>query len=111
MVVGILLASMIQNHKIALKWPNLFSKKYVIHPDILDRYDQMLADQEAECQSNPGTDLSHARWMISEMREMTDAEKAMRWLGFAQCLIILNGRTTVEAERNFTRPYFTKKII
>lgn len=37
-----------------------------------------------------------------------DNSKVNRWLGFIQGCLILNGLTTVEAERNFTRPLLTQ---
>ncbi len=33
-------------------------------------------------------------------------DKLNRWLGFVQGILIVQGFTTVEAERNFTRPLF-----
>lgn len=33
-------------------------------------------------------------------------DKLNRWLGFVQCLVVHEGRTTVQAERDFTRPLF-----
>lgn len=31
-------------------------------------------------------------------------DKVQRWLGFVQAGVVLHGRTTVQAERDFTRP-------
>jgi len=82
----------------------------VIHQDIIDRYDTMLAKfaHKAECIPVPGTHLVHLRWMLSELRTMTDEGKANRWLGFIQGIMIFRGFTTVQVERDFTRPYFQK---
>lgn len=40
------------------------------------------------------------------MRWGMDGGKANRWLGFIQGCMIMRGMTTVQAERDFTRPYF-----
>lgn len=37
-----------------------------------------------------------------------DNSKVNRWLGFIQGVLICNGITSVEKERNFTRPHLTK---
>ena len=37
-----------------------------------------------------------------------DNSKVNRWLGFVQGIIIFNGISTVDIERNFTRPYLTE---
>lgn len=37
-----------------------------------------------------------------------DNSKVNRWLGFIQGVLICNGITSVEKERDFTRPYLTK---
>lgn len=82
----------------------------MIPSEILLRYEAMIGDQGilwAECIPDPGTDLAHLRWMLSELWEMRDTPKAMRWLGFVQGVLIMRGLTTVQTERDFTRPYFT----
>lgn len=81
----------------------------VIHPDIIKRYDDMLAvlTKKAECCPQPGTEPAHLRWMLREMSGFRDAGKVGRWLGFVQGLLIERGLTTVQVERDFTRPYFT----
>ena len=81
----------------------------VLHHDIIKRYDDMLSalTQSVECRPQPGTEPCHLRWMLQEMSGFTDAGKAGRWLGFVQGLLIERGLTTVQVERDFTRPYFT----
>lgn len=57
--------------------------------------------------------LSHAYWMCDECLKHTTShwsiDKKSRWLGFVQCVLIMHGITTLEAERNITRPWFTGK--
>ena len=75
---------------------------------LLDHYDAMLpANVKPRLEPEPGTRLRHIKWMIGEMRNMEDEAKFMRWLGFIQCRLILDGRTTVQRERDFTRPLLT----
>lgn len=76
---------------------------------VLDRYEQMLPSEiPARCEPSPGTSSGHLKWMLGELRTMGDEAKAMRWLGFIQRSVVLEGYTTVEAERDFTRPFFTR---
>lgn len=86
-----------------------------IHTDILKRYIEML---EMHMQMNTRgrigingleTSFAHLRWMLVEIPNLTDIGKANRWLGYVQGILIANGLTTVEVERNFTRPYFQEK--
>lgn len=78
-----------------------------IHEDIISRYEHMLLDIEAKQEDNPGTSLPHIKWMLTELRKEKEWGKHNRWLGFIQYGLIINGLTTVGAERDFTRPYFT----
>jgi hypothetical protein len=41
--------------------------------------------------------------------ETLPIDKLNRWLGFIQAVAIINKYTTVQAERDFTRPLFTKE--
>lgn len=82
----------------------------LIHNDILNRYDNMIEEFTILQQPVPGTDQRHLRWMLHEMLEgKITGTKAHRWLAFIQGVLIMKGYTTVTAERNFTRPYFTGK--
>lgn len=75
--------------------------------EVTARYWNMLhPDVEAICEPDPGTAPHHLKWMLQELRTMTDYGKAMRWLGFIQGTMIAAGYTTVQAERDFTRLYF-----
>jgi hypothetical protein len=82
-----------------------------IHIDILRRYDDFLAKKtkKIECISVPGYTYPHLRWMIREIVEgRTVGDKAHRWLGFIQGVLIREDHFKVATERDFTRPYFTK---
>lgn len=82
----------------------------MIHDEIIDRYDRMLAEltDYIEQRDNPGTEPCHLRWMLSIIRDGYAGEKSHRWLGFIQGVMISTGITTVQAERDFTRPYFKR---
>lgn len=77
---------------------------------ILDRYDIFLRaiTDEVSYAPEPGTAPSHLRWMLTQIPTFTDEGKAGRWLGFIQANIIAFGLTTVQIERDFTRPFFLK---
>ncbi|MDW9531930.1 hypothetical protein RWE87_13570 [Sinorhizobium meliloti] len=82
-----------------------------IHEDILRRYDQKLIDGGADtrCEPVPGTHPHHLRWMLQQLYNgNVTGEKAHRWLGFIQGVMIVGGWLTVQVERDFTRPYFTE---
>lgn len=60
------------------------------------------------------TDLEHLLWMcnfclpnIRDDGRGMDTAKYSRWLGYVQGCLICKGITTVEAERNRTRAWFT----
>lgn len=56
--------------------------------------------------------LPHARWMCETAlakKETFSFDKASRWLGFVQAIMIFNGLTSIEDERNITRPWFNKE--
>lgn len=76
--------------------------------EVVDRYLKMLSDIEAKQDDNPGTELHHLKWMLGELKSDRPWGKQRGWLGFIQYGLIINGYTTVEAERNFTRPIFRK---
>lgn len=84
----------------------------IIHADIIERYDSMLAryTKRVECVPIPGTYPEHLRWMLSELKSFTDVGKANRWLGFIQGSMIAKNITSVQVERDFTRPYFTSQV-
>jgi hypothetical protein len=80
-----------------------------IHKDVIDRYDDMLKTKTNEIKPTPGYELSpsHLRWMLVNIKYEADLFKAQRWLGFVQAGVVILGLTTVEKERDFTRPYFS----
>lgn len=41
-------------------------------------------------QSPSGRNLSHLRWMVSQMRDGMSENKAMRWLGYIQGFMVFN---------------------
>lgn len=81
------------------------------YPEICDRYRQML-------RTIRGTPLpsylpkQHAvrylEWMLATIQFGDDQSltKQHRWLGFIQDALCVRGLTTVDEERNFTRPIF-----
>lgn len=83
-----------------------------VHPDILKRYENAINDQMVtvpRCEPDPGTSLAHLLWMLGELRTDMPADKAGRWLGFIQGCLVMRGLASVQAERDFTRPYFTAR--
>lgn len=76
--------------------------------EITDRYLRMLSEIEEKQEENPGTSLPHLKWMIKELTKDRPWGKQRGWLGFIQYGLIANGYTTVQAERDFTRPFFVK---
>ena len=59
------------------------------------------------------TSLEHVLWMCEECEPQVrddgmgmSVDKYSRWLGFIQGVIIMRGMTTVQAERDRTRPWF-----
>lgn len=76
--------------------------------EILDRY-LSLIDEDPICEPEPGTSLPHLAWMLQEIREgKVREDKAHRWLGFVQGVLILSGLTGTTRERDFTRPFFNR---
>lgn len=83
----------------------------MIDTRILDRYDEIVCAFHAtwpiERQEGDETHPSHLRWMLRELRTLEPADKANRWLGFVQGVLIAQGATTVAVEREVTRPILT----
>jgi hypothetical protein len=56
--------------------------------------------------------LAHCRWMTEHQMHPNQShhsiDKKSRWLGFIQGVLIVHGITSIEKERNITRPWFTK---
>lgn len=76
--------------------------------EIVNRYSAMLLGIEAEEQPDPGTSLSHLKWMIGELTKDRPWGKQRGWIGFIQYGLISRGYTSVQAERDFTRPFFNE---
>lgn len=81
---------------------------------LVDRYIAMIETipgivaKQAESEDNH-LHIAHILWMLDYMHdhyEDMSLTKLHRWLGFCQCIIILNNLTTVAKERNFTRSIF-----
>jgi hypothetical protein len=86
------------------------------------RYDKMIGDKGIEPLNSSDGDfskmgksqqLAHCRWMAQHQMKPEQAhhslDKKSRWLGFIQGVLIVNGLTNVDTERNITRPWFTGK--
>lgn len=56
--------------------------------------------------------LAHCHWMVDRMLSSETShyslDKRSRWLGFIQGVVIMCNLTTIEKERNITRPWFNK---
>ena len=79
------------------------------YEDIIYKFSPTL---KPECRPDPGTGLAHLLWMLQEIREnKVEGTKAHRWLAFVQAVLIMHqaGLATVQSERDFTRPYFSRK--
>lgn len=83
------------------------------------RYKQMLEDRKIKPEDHASKDnplvLPHALWMCNNALDYYKhypnsypLDKFSRWLGFVQAILVLHKVTTVEMERNITRPWFTK---
>lgn len=80
--------------------------------EILDRYASMLEATGAHVPATPepeGRDSTHLLWMLNEIRTgAVTGDKAHRWLGYVQGMMIADNLTSVQAERDFTRPLFNR---
>jgi hypothetical protein len=85
-----------------------------------NRYKLMLESASIKPEDHSGKDnplvLAHALWMCNYSLDYFKKypftyplDKFSRWLGFVQAILILHKLTTVEDERNITRPWFTSK--
>jgi hypothetical protein len=74
------------------------------------RYLQML--DNAVDTDIPGPELTgfdNLRWMCRTALEHIEEypiDKTSRWLGFVQGILVIRGFTSVQAERDFSRPLF-----
>lgn len=82
-----------------------------IHINVIARYDNFLKTKTKKVEKidDPGYTYPHLRWMLEEIRSgRVKEEKAHRWLGFVQGILIREGHFKINEERNFTRPYLSK---
>lgn len=81
-----------------------------IHNYIITKYKALLIPLPTHKELVPGVPQTtpHHLWNMLTSIELEDvyADKAHRWLGFVQAILIVAKLTTVDAERNFTREYF-----
>lgn len=81
-----------------------------VHIDITNRYrKQLIPLMGKELVTGVAQSRAdHLLWMLDEIDDViVDEFKAHRWVSFVQAMLIADGWTTVGAERNFTRGYFT----
>lgn len=79
------------------------------------RSKRIVSRNHTEILDGDPTSLEHLLWMCeyciplvrSDGRGMS-VDKYSRWLGFIQGCLIMHGWTTVQAERDRTRPWFTE---
>ena len=90
-------------------------KAFEFYRDML-RKKHVKAVNHTEIENGDPTSLEHLLWMCefcaTQVRDDghgMSVDKYSRWLGFIQGCIIMHGLTTVEAERNRTRPWFNKR--
>lgn len=53
--------------------------------------------------SEDGAGLPHAAWMLFQIPHMEDVEKANRWLGYAQAILVYEGVFSLQEMRDMTR--------
>jgi hypothetical protein len=54
--------------------------------------------------SEEGTNFGHLRWMVQEMSAPGFSEnKAMRWLGYIQGVVVASGEATLEEMKDLSR--------
>ncbi|AUZ95395.1 hypothetical protein FDI40_gp636 [Agrobacterium phage Atu_ph07] len=84
------------------------------------RYVELLESKNAKPVNNTviengdPTCLNHLLWMCKELEKKIvpytgtgfSVDKFSRWVGFIQGILIAKGLTTVQAERDITRPWF-----
>jgi len=78
---------------------------------VVAQYTTMLSQSGVKNKKHPSSGflpsvedaLGHARWMCEEIANMTDIEKAMRWLGFVQGVLWVTGRRTIDKMRDDNR--------
>lgn len=66
-------------------------------PDIAPR--KVVGCYRAAADTDALTEAAHLKWMIEEMRTMTDVEKLMRWIGFMQGALWSLGYVSIDEFR------------
>jgi len=87
-----------------------------------ERYRNILRDMgvksvnHTELEIGDPTSFEHLLWMCEHCEPLVrddglgmSVDKYSRWLGYVQGCLIMHGVTTVEDERNITRPWFKKE--
>lgn len=77
---------------------------------LFERYGDVARDQRAELSRRVGEDLTDrvidlCALAVDKLDDLSE-DKANRWLGFVQGVMISGGVLTIEAERDYTRPLF-----
>ncbi|KFH18474.1 hypothetical protein ELZ19_06845 [Brucella abortus] len=73
--------------------------------ELRDRMLELLTDVTA-AQDPEGRTLGHAKWMLENLPKGTgarDRDKRCRWIGYAQCLLVIRGRIRLAALKEVTR--------
>lgn len=79
---------------------------------LFQRYHQMASAHRLDIELRLGKDLVDRTIALCEhaMADLKDPsigeDKANRWLGFVQGVLIAGGATSIEEERDHTRPHF-----
>lgn len=75
--------------------------------DLIDRYLDMLSKADVWDTDIKEFSYNHIQYMLSELSVMNPkSTKAHRWLGFVQAVLVMQGITTVDIEREVTRSAF-----
>ena len=78
-----------------------------IHEDVVHRYVKIV-EKHPKGDFPEMTGPEHLMWMLDQIHTcVVGGDKAHRWLGFVQGILISRGLASVNEERDFTRPYFT----
>jgi hypothetical protein len=55
-----------------------------------------IPEEEAGEQSPEGNTQAHLTFMLRTVADWSNTDKAQRWIGYAQCLAVMLGLTTLE---------------
>lgn len=85
---------------------------FEVHQQLALRYKAMIDLAIENKKSGPNIfrmTFPNLLWMIDRICEegaLWPIDKVARWIGFIQCAVVQTGLTTVDDERNFSRPLF-----